>query len=314
MLPARLAIELEMRWKASLTIVDEIAVGIFEPGFFLGVRKRRAVGIIRAARRVNLWNQTGCPYCLHFYSGLRLIEFHLYHSREDVAKSSQRCDTKRMEALIPRLTPAASWRKPGRWPGIWRSRQARPADTVGRSWTITSTARALSLRTGSRCLSNCARASRPGIYPARGDLACGMTRSAPAWALAGRRAACQPCRTRHGSSTRRRPITWPSATTTPRKGSWPPRFPHSRCIPGCWRRCCRVCCCCCGSPPPVGCGAWPARVIGEDSTRLDLDVTGWHNYRMDWGSESLPLLGGRQSLLRDARLAARPAGVGDLDR
>lgn len=28
-----------------------------------------------------------------------------------------------------------------------------------------------------------------------------------------------------------------------------------------------------------------SRVIGEDATRLDLDVTAWHDYRLEWGSE-----------------------------
>jgi hypothetical protein len=29
-----------------------------------------------------------------------------------------------------------------------------------------------------------------------------------------------------------------------------------------------------------------SRVIGEDSVRLDLDVTDWHQYRLDWGSDT----------------------------
>ena len=84
----------------------------------------------------------------------------------------------------------------------------------------------------------------------------------------------------------RRPITWLSATGTPRRDSWrrrfsAPRVPSALTIFGL---------------PGVPLLALPAfarlargllaRMVKEDAARLELDVTGWHAYRMEWQEKS----------------------------
>ena len=199
------------------------------------------------------------------------------------------------------------------WARLRRSRRVLRADTVGRSWTITCTGPPR-VPAGQPVSTQPARAGfghrfagHLGLWPVERP----VQRSA--WASAGRRAACRRCRTRPGSSMRRRPTTWPSATH-PAQGLLAATF-RSPLWPAWLSRLAR---------PGLPLLAWNAtarllrRIAGRASSEgrggwYLVDPTVWH---LPDGLGSRPVRFGwtAKPVFLKRPPPARQAGAGDLDR